>query len=413
MGDELNTIPGLKTDLETLLTQFSSTKSVRYAEFSKIWRQMGFPTIFCGWGTESALRELLETSFYLAVSFWQDVYTFQVRMGGLYLLYAFFFTQPLDPPQKIRLTQTQWNLGRKLLQTIQEQKHLDAEFIYFKLHYHRAFYYVMSCLPYQIAVTRKNVKDELMKREMVANESVTPKNVASVHTVFPNALVNNIETIHNQYREMKHLLASTERISESDGLNTLKDDFFDVLKNGLKFIETWKPGTPSFDPDTVPKATVTTSPQRQGDFRRRLKEHAFERQGIVGRHQRHIVVDSSASASDSDKDKNAFASPQRPKRKKKRQTNNLNVTEAEILSSSMPLGFDDVKVDDDELGTSSSDDHEGLVNGHRNNLDADISGHITDLDHEQPMDVDSNTGSVKKSKKDKGKGSKKGKAKNR
>ena len=38
-------------------------------------------------------------------------HSYQVRMGGLYLMYAFYFCQPLDPPQKVRLTQSQWVAG--------------------------------------------------------------------------------------------------------------------------------------------------------------------------------------------------------------------------------------------------------------------------------------------------------------
>ena len=78
--DEVNHVPGLKTDLELLLTHFTNSKSVRYAEFAKIWRQMGFPTIFCGWGKEEVLREMIETALRLSVGFWNDMYTFQVRI---------------------------------------------------------------------------------------------------------------------------------------------------------------------------------------------------------------------------------------------------------------------------------------------------------------------------------------------
>ena len=142
--DDINPVPGLKTDMELLLSHFANSTSVRYSEFAKIWRQMGFPTIFCGWGKEEALREMIEIAFKMSVGFWSDVYTFQVkvvdenlcclsifrgivsylltrsptslpyqvRMGGLYLMYSFYFSQPLEPPQKVRLTQSQWAGGQ-------------------------------------------------------------------------------------------------------------------------------------------------------------------------------------------------------------------------------------------------------------------------------------------------------------
>ena len=83
--EDINPVPGLKTDMELLLSHFANSKSVRYAEFAKIWCQMGFPTIFCGWGKEEALREMIETALKMTVSFWSDIYTFQV--GCIYRWY--------------------------------------------------------------------------------------------------------------------------------------------------------------------------------------------------------------------------------------------------------------------------------------------------------------------------------------
>ena len=41
---------------------------------------------------------------------------------------------------------------------------------------------------------------------------------------------------------MKSQFISAENIQEAEGLHTLKDDFCDVLKNGLKHMESWRPG---------------------------------------------------------------------------------------------------------------------------------------------------------------------------
>lgn len=361
--DEINPVPGLKTDLELLLSQFTNSKSVRYTEFAKIWCQMGFPTIFCGWAKDEALREMVETAFKLIVGYWNEIYTFQVRMGGLYLMYAFYFCQPLDPPQKVRLTQSQWVAGRKLLATIEDQKHLDAAYVYHKLHFYKAFYFVMAPQQYQIAPTRRSTRDDLTKKEYDPEPS-QPRST-SVHNVFPAALVNNMESLHAHYREMKNKFISAENLKETEGLHTLKEDFYDVLKNGLKHMESWRPGSVSFDPDEVTKAAsavVPSSPGQQGANRRRLKEHAFERSGVMSRHQRHLVVESS----DSEK---TFVSPKkRPARRKKRKTDDVgNVSSEDVANASMPLDFDDEssanslddteEVDDGPAAIAAQDDH--------------------------------------------------------
>ena len=58
-----------------------------------------------------------------------------------------------------------------MLEIIQEQKHLDAEYIYHKLHYYRAFYYVMAPQPYLIAQTRRSKVDDGLRREIPAEPS--------------------------------------------------------------------------------------------------------------------------------------------------------------------------------------------------------------------------------------------------
>lgn len=376
--DEVNPVPGLKTDLELLLSHFTNSKSVRYTDFAKIWCQMGFPTIFCGWGKEESLREMVETALRHAVGFWHDIYTFQVRMGGLYLMYAFFFSQPLDPPQKVRLTQSQWAAGRKLLEIIKEQKHLDAEYIYHKLHYYRAFYYVMAPQPYLVAQTRRSKVDDGLRREIPAEQNEQPRSTpTNVHSVFPPALINNMESLHRDYREMKSALISAEGVQDTEGLQTLKEDFYDVLKNGLKHMDAWKPGSSSFDPDLVTMSTSTavvpSSPGQQGVNRRRLKEHAFERSGVMGRHQRHLVMDSSQS--DSEK---TFASPnRRPAKKKKRKPEEETgvVSEDEIANSSMPLCLDD-----DSAEASSSVIPIGDVRGKRDNLKTNSTSSESEVD---------------------------------
>ena len=41
---------------------------------------------------------------------------------------------------------------------------------------------------------------------------------------------------------MKSALISAEGVQDTEGLQTLKEDFYDVLKNGLKHMDAWKPG---------------------------------------------------------------------------------------------------------------------------------------------------------------------------
>lgn len=42
----MGTPPGLQTDCEALLSRFQETDSVRFEDFTELWRNMKFGTIF-------------------------------------------------------------------------------------------------------------------------------------------------------------------------------------------------------------------------------------------------------------------------------------------------------------------------------------------------------------------------------
>lgn len=49
---------GVKADVEHFLTTFSESDTVRYEEFSKLWREKNMSFIFCGRVNEMELREV-------------------------------------------------------------------------------------------------------------------------------------------------------------------------------------------------------------------------------------------------------------------------------------------------------------------------------------------------------------------
>ena len=42
--------------------------------------------------------------------------------------------------------------------------------------------------------------------------------------------------------KMKSALISAEGVKDTESLQTLKEDFYDVLRNGLKHMDAWRPG---------------------------------------------------------------------------------------------------------------------------------------------------------------------------
>ncbi|KAF4099407.1 hypothetical protein G5714_019533 [Onychostoma macrolepis] len=78
-----------KSDCEELLGRFQQTESVRFEEFSAIWREMDFSCVFFGTQSDHEKRSFTQLTFTIAYSYLLPPYSFQIRVGGLYMIYAF------------------------------------------------------------------------------------------------------------------------------------------------------------------------------------------------------------------------------------------------------------------------------------------------------------------------------------
>ena len=85
---------GFRSDVETLLSNFIDTDSVRFEDFSRIYKEMSFSLIFYLLEDEELII-FTETAYSITRSFLQPKFQFQVRVGALYLLYALYSQQPL------------------------------------------------------------------------------------------------------------------------------------------------------------------------------------------------------------------------------------------------------------------------------------------------------------------------------
>uniref|UniRef100_A0A671LEF0 Small nuclear RNA activating complex, polypeptide 1b n=1 Tax=Sinocyclocheilus anshuiensis TaxID=1608454 RepID=A0A671LEF0_9TELE len=98
----------VKTDCEELLFRFQATESVRYEQFLESWRDMDFSSIFHGKPEPNERRRFARLILSLASPYFFPPYIFQIRVGGLYLLYGLFNTQLATPREKIRIALKDW-----------------------------------------------------------------------------------------------------------------------------------------------------------------------------------------------------------------------------------------------------------------------------------------------------------------
>uniref|UniRef100_A0A2K5JKM1 Small nuclear RNA activating complex polypeptide 1 n=1 Tax=Colobus angolensis palliatus TaxID=336983 RepID=A0A2K5JKM1_COLAP len=191
----MGTPPGLQTDCEALLSRFQETDSVRFEDFTELWRNMKFGTIFCGRMRNLEKNMFTKEALALAWRYFLPPYTFQIRVGALYLLYGLYNTQLCQPKQKIRVALKDWDEVLKFQQDLVNAQHFDAAYIFRKLRLDRAFHF--TAMP---------------KLEML--------------------------NVHDHYQNMKRVI-SVDKSKPDKALSLIKDDFFDNIKNIVLEHQQW------------------------------------------------------------------------------------------------------------------------------------------------------------------------------
>ncbi|XP_023615693.1 snRNA-activating protein complex subunit 1 isoform X3 [Myotis lucifugus] len=133
--------PGLQADCEELLSRFQETDSVRFEDFSALWRSMKFGTIFCGKMRNLEKNTFTKEALALAWRYFLPPYAFQIRVGALYLLYGLYNTQLCQPKQKIRVALRDWDEILKFQQDLINSEHFDVAYIFRKLRLDKAFHF--------------------------------------------------------------------------------------------------------------------------------------------------------------------------------------------------------------------------------------------------------------------------------
>lgn len=129
--------------------------------------------IFSGRQTQREVREFIDECFKLATRFWMPPYSFQVRIGSLYLLYGLYETQPYIPRIQIRVTLPQWLNALDFLEQSKTQGHLDVEYIFNTMRVENCFQFVHSMSQMLPTVTKiRNVDEQALREKLIQQKSI-------------------------------------------------------------------------------------------------------------------------------------------------------------------------------------------------------------------------------------------------
>ncbi|XP_030595959.1 snRNA-activating protein complex subunit 1-like [Archocentrus centrarchus] len=230
----------LTEDVEQLLARFQQMDSVRYEDFSAIWREMGFSDVFCGTISTGETKRFCRVALATAVKYFMPPYSYQIRVGGLYLMFGFYHTQLAEPPVMIRLALKDWTHVQTFLKESVDSGHLDVVYIYKKLVATKAIHYTAMphFLTFQKQQKRKQdpVCADFLSRTTAVHELITAdtlEEIANLQSLYEN-LKEITEEVGSQVAVTHRDLTSRLRDCMSEFITWQKKSFTSQLNKGKK-----------------------------------------------------------------------------------------------------------------------------------------------------------------------------------
>ncbi|XP_077320499.1 snRNA-activating protein complex subunit 1 [Lithobates pipiens] len=285
---------GLKEDCETILSRFQATDSVRYEVFLSIWKELKFHTIFFGGMRNLESNRFSKEALSVVCPYFLPPYTFQIRVGALYLLYGLYNTQLCEPKQKIRIALKDWPEVEKFHQDLVSSQHLDAVYIFRQMRRYRAFYF--TAMPTMLTFKpQKSIPVDDGKEEF---KDVRDRVADLITTESVEEMIN----VHEHYQKTKRLIYADK--SEPDkSMSLIKDDFTDNLNSLVSQYQHWRQDTRA--PRTKnDEEKERTSQESEGSERARVlagiksKSYTAVTQAMKSRRHRQVQLASSESGSD-------------------------------------------------------------------------------------------------------------------
>lgn len=279
----------IKADLTLLLNKFQQTESVRFEVFSEIWRNMKFEQIFYGMvehESRSFTRLLLDSVYH----FLFPPFTFQIRVGGLYLMYALFYCQRAEIREQLRLSLNDWDELLTFEKDSIEAQHFDVVYVLRKLLHEKAF--VFTAAPRLLDFEKKMILDVPQLTESFMEKPSAPQ------TLINNDFLEELSNVHGLYSSLKSSLCPQSE-SES-GLNLCHQNLVPNLRKTVLDFYRWQQDkfAKSLKQDDCGEGTSSSSTlfsqqqsSRRADLLASIKSRAYGEAAEVLKSRRHRVVE--------------------------------------------------------------------------------------------------------------------------
>ncbi|KAM8909281.1 snRNA-activating protein complex subunit 1-like isoform 3-T5 [Spinachia spinachia] len=218
----------LTEDVEELLARYQQSDSVRYEVFSAIWREMVFSDVFRGIVNVAEMKRFSRVALATAVKYFLPPYSYQIRVGGLYLMFALYHTQPGSPPVKLRLAVRDWPVVEKFVKDSGDFGHQDVVYV-FSI-YDKAFHY--AAMPHFLTFH----KQKKSKKQPVCAGFLG--RTTAVQEFSSTEVLEEMTNIQGQYEMLKGATAEVRC-----NVTMTQPDFIARLRDCMSEFTTWQQRT--------------------------------------------------------------------------------------------------------------------------------------------------------------------------
>lgn len=275
----------VKLDCEELLSRFQKTESVRFETFSKIWREMKFSEIFYGGVSNSRKRAFTRLILDKACCFFLPPFSFQIRVGGLYLLYSLHGCQTAVPTQHIRLALKDWEHVQKFVKDARDAQHWDAVYILQQMLGRKAFHF--TAMPTLLSFNNKRKPERSPLCEDFIERTSRPHELINPETL------EELSNIHELYAKMKTAVtASSEQAVSS--IDLIRKNLVPELHGTVMDFYKWQQSGDAADDHSEDDGGEGPSSQQESskraDLLASIKSRAFGQASEAVRSRRHRQV---------------------------------------------------------------------------------------------------------------------------
>ncbi|BFZ15282.1 hypothetical protein BsWGS_18321 [Bradybaena similaris] len=280
---------GVKADLKRFMNKFLEYNTVRFKEFIDLWRDKNMVYLCAGRVTDREAREFLERVLQIAQEYFLPPYQFQVRVGGLYLLYAIYQIQPISPKVKIRLTSSQWRDSVFFQQQAAQQSHLDVVYVFQRLVQEQAFLFCYT--PSEMSIhSATKYTDEMMDD---LTDTLTEEKTA-VTSLFNYDSLEKLSYLQDQYQQMKIELAGPEATAPDKYLAMVQTE---LVKDADVLLQSFREKVSSCSRQGQKFEAANRPVETIGSRRQMLRSQAYNQLGTQTKKRQRLVADSAASTS--------------------------------------------------------------------------------------------------------------------